>query len=179
MGGRASRARSARTRGVAAGRSAQRACERSSDWRRGAAGSPDPDSLPCAGSPDPPHRRGQHVRGGSPRKGARSELASVAATGGGGPQAPPTRLSLGAGPQVPPTRTLIEVETIPGDVVPLGAIPGDVVPGDVVPTCLIPGDVVPLGGIPGNVVPGDVVPRRVVPRQRRPGVGTPIGAEVG
>jgi hypothetical protein len=28
--------------GVAAGRSAQRACERSSDWRRGAAGSPDP-----------------------------------------------------------------------------------------------------------------------------------------
>ena len=34
----------ARTRGVAAGRSAQRACERSSDWRRGAAGSPDPDT---------------------------------------------------------------------------------------------------------------------------------------
>src|SRR6516225_7729660 len=31
------------TRGVAAGRSAQRACERSSDWRRGAAGSPDPE----------------------------------------------------------------------------------------------------------------------------------------
>ena len=31
------------SRGVAAGRSAQRACERSSDWRRGAAGSPDPD----------------------------------------------------------------------------------------------------------------------------------------
>ena len=30
-------------RGVAAGRSAQRAYERSSDWRRGAAGSPDPD----------------------------------------------------------------------------------------------------------------------------------------
>src|SRR5216684_3781150 len=43
-------------RGVAAGRSAQRACERSSDWRRGAAGSPDPDALPAnnlAGSPDP------------------------------------------------------------------------------------------------------------------------------
>jgi hypothetical protein len=39
----------ARTRGVAAGRSAQRACERSSDWRRGAAGSPDPENLP----PDP------------------------------------------------------------------------------------------------------------------------------
>ena len=36
---------SARTRGVAAGRSAQRACERSSDWRRGAAGSPDPELL--------------------------------------------------------------------------------------------------------------------------------------
>src|SRR5207245_6844633 len=53
MGGRAARVRSARTRGVAAGRSAERACERSSDWRRGAAGSPDPDSLPCAGSPDP------------------------------------------------------------------------------------------------------------------------------
>src|SRR5207302_1897849 len=33
----------------------------------------------------------QHVRGGSPREGARSELASGAATGGGGPQAPPTR----------------------------------------------------------------------------------------
>src|SRR3954454_8524107 len=32
-------------RGVAAGRSAQRACERSSDWRRGAASSPDPDEL--------------------------------------------------------------------------------------------------------------------------------------
>src|SRR6267378_5850554 len=33
-------------RGVAAGRSAQRACERSSDWRRGAAGSPSyPDSF--------------------------------------------------------------------------------------------------------------------------------------
>ena len=28
--------------------------------------------------------RGQHVRGGSPREGARSELASAAATGGGG-----------------------------------------------------------------------------------------------
>jgi hypothetical protein len=35
----------------------------------------------------------QHVRGGSPREGARSELASGAATGGGGPQAPPTRNS--------------------------------------------------------------------------------------
>jgi hypothetical protein len=44
------RQREARTRGVAAGRSAQRACERSSDWRRGAAGSPDPKHLP--GSPD-------------------------------------------------------------------------------------------------------------------------------
>ena len=31
--------------------------------------------------------------GGSPREGARSELASGAATGGGGPQAPPTRIS--------------------------------------------------------------------------------------
>src|SRR5437588_10696519 len=43
----------ARTRGVAAGRSAQRACERSSDWRRGAAGSPDPDAFPCSPDPDP------------------------------------------------------------------------------------------------------------------------------
>src|SRR5207302_670562 len=42
----------ARTRGVAAGRSAQRACERSSDWRRGAAGSPDPELVTSAGSPD-------------------------------------------------------------------------------------------------------------------------------
>src|SRR5258708_7518907 len=33
-------------RGVAAGRSAQRACERSYDWRRGAAGSPEPKKLP-------------------------------------------------------------------------------------------------------------------------------------
>jgi hypothetical protein len=32
-------------RGVAAGRSAQRACSRSNDWRRGAAGSPDPERL--------------------------------------------------------------------------------------------------------------------------------------
>ena len=31
--------------------------------------------------------------GGSPREGARSELASAVATGGGGPQAPPTRIS--------------------------------------------------------------------------------------
>ena len=43
-------------RGVAAGRSAQRACERSSDWRRGAAGSPDPYKCKArnfVGSPDP------------------------------------------------------------------------------------------------------------------------------
>jgi hypothetical protein len=39
----------ARTRGVAAGRSAQREA-RSSDWRRGAAGSPDPEN---SSSPDP------------------------------------------------------------------------------------------------------------------------------
>jgi hypothetical protein len=50
--------RGARTRGVAAGRSAQRACERSSDWRRGAAGSPDPEYLQphtelLPSSPDP------------------------------------------------------------------------------------------------------------------------------
>ena len=30
--------------------------------------------------------------GGSPREGVRSELASGAATGGGGPQAPPTQI---------------------------------------------------------------------------------------
>jgi hypothetical protein len=48
--------RGARTRGVAAGRSAQRACERSSDWRRGAAGSPDPEHL--LGSTDPDHLLG-------------------------------------------------------------------------------------------------------------------------
>src|SRR5439155_25207844 len=35
--------------------------------------------------------------GGSPREGARSELASGAATGGGGPQAPPNRTSSRAG----------------------------------------------------------------------------------
>jgi hypothetical protein len=38
--------------GVAAGRSAQREA-RSSDWRRGAAGSPDPEYLPMPGSTDP------------------------------------------------------------------------------------------------------------------------------
>src|SRR3977135_1718180 len=38
-----------------------------------------------------------NVSGGSPREGARSELASGAATGGGGPQAPPTRNSFCAG----------------------------------------------------------------------------------
>src|SRR5438309_11811988 len=32
---------------------AQRACERSSDWRRGGAASPDPERVQCAGSPDP------------------------------------------------------------------------------------------------------------------------------
>src|ERR1700686_1661638 len=35
------------------------------------------------------------LSGGSPREGARSELASAAATGGGGPQAPPTRTTSG------------------------------------------------------------------------------------
>ena len=62
-------------RGVAAGRSAQRACERSNDWRRGAASSPDPDQFEltkahmCAGplkrSLDPElvtTTRGAHVR---------------------------------------------------------------------------------------------------------------------
>src|SRR5690349_10028294 len=63
-------------RGVAAGRSAQRACERSSDWRRGAAGSPDPEKLThdnyqqCAqGSPDPEkltHDNYQQCAQGSP-----------------------------------------------------------------------------------------------------------------
>src|SRR5579859_5709178 len=45
-------------------------------------------------------------RGGSPRKGARSEPASGAATGGGGPQAPPTRMrSQRTTSQAPATRT--------------------------------------------------------------------------
>src|SRR5579859_2469198 len=43
-------------------------------------------------------------RGGSPRKGARSEPASGAATGGGGPQAPPTR-TRSQRITSPPTRT--------------------------------------------------------------------------
>ena len=38
-------ARTARTRGVAAERNAQRACERSSDWRRGARSAP-PIQMP-------------------------------------------------------------------------------------------------------------------------------------
>src|SRR5580765_6976494 len=46
---------------------------------------------------DPKLRAGRRLTprprsGGSPREGARSELASAAATGGGGPQAPPTRI---------------------------------------------------------------------------------------
>src|SRR6185437_380859 len=45
------------------------------------------------------------LSGGSPREGARSELASGAATGGGGPQAPPTRTSQRhATSWTPPTR---------------------------------------------------------------------------
>jgi hypothetical protein len=43
----------------------------------------------------------EHVRGGSPREGARSAKRG-AATGGGGPQAPPTRNTYRA--QAPPTR---------------------------------------------------------------------------
>src|SRR6202011_3717287 len=66
-----------------------------------------------------PHAR--PLSGGSPREGARSELASGAATGGGGPQGPPPRTTArertlqisppprwgagGGGPQAPPTRT--------------------------------------------------------------------------
>src|SRR5205807_7575140 len=54
-------------------------------------------------------------RGGSPREGARSELASGAATGGGGPQAPPTRTQCiatgGGGPvraiSAPPLRARV------------------------------------------------------------------------
>ena len=58
-------------RGVAAGRSAQRACERSSDWRRGAAGSPDPDKCKATqlrGLPDPYEFKGmsQYRSSGSP-----------------------------------------------------------------------------------------------------------------
>jgi hypothetical protein len=56
----------ARTRGVAAGRSAQREA-RSSDWRRGAAGSPDPEHL--LGSTDreiPTGQPGPESHPGSP-----------------------------------------------------------------------------------------------------------------
>jgi hypothetical protein len=49
-------------------------------------------------------------RGGSPREGARSELASGAATGGGGPQAPPTRSLSRA--QAPPTQSGIPETSI-------------------------------------------------------------------
>ena len=40
------------------------------------------------------HRSARFLSGGSPREGARSEPASEAATGGGGPQAPPTRTNM-------------------------------------------------------------------------------------
>ena len=53
-------------RGVAAGRSAQRACERSSDWRRGAASSPDPERHDAralrAGLQAPPTRKKRRAR---------------------------------------------------------------------------------------------------------------------
>src|SRR5438105_14596222 len=47
--------------------------------------------LLCGGNAQwlsPCYRRGQHVRGGSPREGTRSELASAAVTGGGAQRSP-------------------------------------------------------------------------------------------
>ena len=52
-----------------------------------------PARLSSAKAPSGSHLTPRPRSGGSPRKGARSELASGAATGGGGPQAPPTRIS--------------------------------------------------------------------------------------
>src|SRR2546421_549963 len=83
--------------------------ERSSDWRRGAAGSPDPNLVPCGGSPREgarseeraeqrlaaggrrlPRPEPRPVRGVAAGRSAQRGT-SGAATGGGGPQAPPTR----------------------------------------------------------------------------------------
>src|SRR5207244_1234341 len=55
-------------------------------------------------------KRGQHVRGGSPREGARSELASGAATGGGGPQVYPVERACERS-GAPPTRTQCVIRT--------------------------------------------------------------------
>src|SRR5580765_7082515 len=49
--------------------------------------------APCSGARAVDQLRRDHAAGGRRGKGARSELASGAATGGGEPQAPPTRIS--------------------------------------------------------------------------------------
>src|SRR4051794_29044671 len=49
--------------------------------------------------------------GGSPREGARSELASGAATGGGGRHAPPTRTRMRSTMSAMATEVRFEVET--------------------------------------------------------------------
>jgi hypothetical protein len=69
----------ARTRGVAAGRSAQREA-RSSDWRRGAAGSPDPENLPHCHGPKflPPDRKPD--RAPSTRKPIRAPAPTIRKT---------------------------------------------------------------------------------------------------
>ena len=71
------------------------ACERSSVARRPAAvlGSQRVAGVGCA--------HDYATKRGSPREGARSELASGAATGGGGPQAPPKMQLLAYFPRRP------------------------------------------------------------------------------
>src|SRR5207253_2351723 len=122
----------ARTRGVAAGRSAQRACERSSDWRRGAAGSPDPElvilvternggSSNSAAWRDSPHDGGSTYAGGRRGKERAASLRAEQRLAAGGRRLPrPGRLTVRRLPrpgrvtlpdltpyraQAPPTRT--------------------------------------------------------------------------
>src|SRR5205807_5979444 len=149
-------------------------------WRRSGTGLAQGDFLTSQGATFSAGQRStgrQHVRGGSPREGARSELASGAATGGGGPQAPPTRTRYRAQTpgnssitQRPDRERAISVqlltvprEVVPGDVRPFAGVPGEVIPGQVVPGQIVPREVVPGEVVPGEIIPGEVVPREPVP----------------
>jgi len=92
-------------RGVAAGRSAQRACERSSDWRRGGAASPDPDEFATHNLMGSPTRTSsQHTTSWAPP----TRTSSPHATS----WAPQTRTSSQhATSWGPPTRTTSRQET--------------------------------------------------------------------
>jgi hypothetical protein len=86
-------------------------------WRSGGETYVTPRPAVAIGREDPCHASTgrQHVRGGSPREGARSAKRE-AATGGGGPQAPPTRKTYWPHPtrnltRAPPTRNFTRPAT--------------------------------------------------------------------